>query len=129
MSQSVFHKALSLSNAEFQRVLLCLQETPSFVFLDSANSSTEGKGFSLCVWSPSVLLKTFDDVTQIIKPDGSVTTSNEDPLTLIDQSLQTHNLKLDSSLPFSGGAVGFWGYELGGHFEPLPKPKPHDRQD
>ncbi|MUH71906.1 aminodeoxychorismate synthase component I [Psychrosphaera haliotis] len=126
MSQSVFRKALSLSNAEFQRVLMCLQENPSFVFLDSANSSSENKGFSLCVWSPAVLLKTFGDVTQITKPDGNVTTSNEDPLTLIEQSLQAHNLKFDSSLPFSGGAVGFWGYELGGHFEPLPKPKPHD---
>ncbi len=126
MSHSLFRKNLLLSEPDFQQLLSRLQQKPSFIILDSANAEQGAKAFSLCVWQPSVLFKTTGNLTQIIKQDGESKTSLEDPLELINQELEKLTVDSSEDLPFCGGALGYWGYELGGRFEAMPQPKPHD---
>ena len=48
-----------------------------------------------------------------------------DPFTLLEWELEKYaGEKISAPTPFTGGAIGFLGYELGGWLERLPKPRP-----
>ncbi len=50
--------------------------------------------------------------------------NENDPFAAIERELQRHAVgKTNAPVPFTGGAVGFLGYELGGRLERLPKPR------
>jgi para-aminobenzoate synthetase component 1 len=51
-----------------------------------------------------------------------------DPLEVLREALAEHAVdRQDSEYPFAGGAVGFLGYDLGGHIERLPRAAKDDR--
>ncbi|MDM3598789.1 aminodeoxychorismate synthase component I, partial [Proteus mirabilis] len=53
---------------------------------------------------------------------GRVKRSKKDPFTLIQKALDAFNFHpvSDETLPFLGGAVGIWSYDLGRRIEILP---------
>jgi para-aminobenzoate synthetase component 1 len=82
------------------------------------------------VWQPEVTLCTCGDETTIhhTKTNKNVT-SNEDPLSLLEKVQQQVLGKLVSSeqeLPFLGGALGYFAYDLGRRFEKLPEQAEQD---
>ena len=132
MQPSLFHKSFSLSQQQLILLLGEYQSLDHFMWLDSASLGHQNNHFSVCAWQPKTLLSTSGERTTIsrLNDQGSpqdLIESTDDPLALIQQALI--ELPIQSKpdnfeLPFWGGAIGYWGYELGGRFEKLPTPKP-----
>ncbi|NVK25483.1 MAG: aminodeoxychorismate synthase component I [Gammaproteobacteria bacterium] len=123
----MFIKYLPFSDQELQILYASLQKNNGAIYLDSASSEHVNSNFSVFVWQPDVTIESTLFESRISK-ERSVTVSEDDPLDLVNTYLnQTEFTKYtDASLPFVGGAVGFWDYELGGRFERLPAPRNND---
>jgi para-aminobenzoate synthetase component 1 len=127
-----------------------IADLPWAIWLDSSfdNQSSNkhvDSNFDILVWQPHTTLTTHGQKTQIetitsslnkgsLKVDSSkseVTISQDDPLTLVKQYQQsifqhfTTNSQLQA-LPFQGGAVGYFAYDLGRRFEQLPNKAQQD---
>jgi para-aminobenzoate synthetase component 1 len=103
---------------------------PWAIWLDSGESEHIDACFDILVWQPEVTLCTCGDETTIhhTKTNKNVT-SNEDPLSLLEKVQQQVLGKLVSSeqeLPFLGGALGYFAYDLGRRFEKLPEQAEQD---
>jgi len=97
---------------------------PWAIWLDSGQSEHIDACFDIIVWQPEVTLCTFGDNTHIHYTQENKTTISEgDPLTLLERvQQQTLSTLLPSAqaLPFLGGALGYFSYDLGRRFEKLP---------
>lgn len=101
-----------------------LAEKPWATWLDSGQSQHTDACFDILVWQPEATLSTYDNKTTI-----HITSTNEkqqyddDPLVLLDKVQRQILLPLKPSqynLPFLGGALGYFSYDLGRQFETLP---------
>ncbi len=102
-----------------------LRHLPGAVFLDSARPHCAVGRFDLMSARPLCELRTQGPLTQIITASG-IETSARDPFELLDAALATHlprQRTLVGEWPFSGGAIGFFGYELGRRMARLPMRK------
>jgi para-aminobenzoate synthetase component 1 len=91
---------------------------PWSVFLDSGKpGSTDGR-FDILAADPGVTLVTRGESTRITNRTGSVE-SFEDPFALVREALGATSTEA-VDLPFSGGAIGYFGYDLGWRLERLP---------
>jgi len=96
-------------------------DEPWSMFLDSAHPETDVGRYDIIVSRPLVTLETFGDVTHIVEIDKSKkTSSKEDPFLLVKQYLGDKDKNL-SGLPFCGGALGYFAYDLGRKIETLPE--------
>ncbi len=96
-------------------------DEPWSMFLDSAYPETDVGRYDIIVSRPLVTLETYGDVTHIVEADESKkTTSKEDPFLLVKQYLGNKDKNL-SGLPFCGGALGYFAYDLGRKIETLPE--------
>jgi len=106
---------------------------PWAMWLDSGKSEHVDSRFDILVWQPIATLITQGNSTEICFPSlpipesniskNNVITSTDDPLLLLKQ-LQEKLFKAPNSthefLPFLGGALGYFAYDLGRRFEQLP---------
>jgi len=88
------------------------------MFLDSGRPLIDQGRYDILVADPIATLVTQGQYTQIKDQQGS-RTSKDDPLVLLHELLQP-KITGFSDLPFCGGAVGYFGYDLGRRFEHLP---------
>ncbi|MEQ1599385.1 MAG: aminodeoxychorismate synthase component I [Methylotenera sp.] len=109
-----------------------IQHLPWPMFLDSGqmlDASTGKPGsqygrYDIIVFEPFITLVTRGKVTTITQ-NGEVQTSEEDPFLLLKNLLQRYPVpKTDprfagGGLPFAGGAVGYFGYDLARRIEKL----------
>ena len=91
---------------------------PSAVWLDSAAAGPADR-FDILVADPSVTLRTRGAETAIATRDG-VIRSSRPPLELVREQLGDV-LEGPAGLPFTGGAVGYFGYDLGRRLERIPE--------
>ena len=102
------------------------------MWLDSCESSHVDSRFDILVWQPIFTMTTVDKNTTITNCKNSQTLiSTDDPLSLLHEinSLLFSPSENDSeskknkssNLPFLGGAVGYFSYDLGRRFEQLPQ--------
>jgi len=101
-----------------------LATKPWAMWLDSGQSKHIDACFDILVWQPEVTLCTYGDKTHIHHTKkNKVVISNKDPLSLLESVQQQVLEKLPYSkqeLPFLGGALGYFAYDLGRRFEKLP---------
>ncbi|HIP53532.1 MAG TPA: aminodeoxychorismate synthase component I [Chromatiales bacterium] len=91
------------------------------VFLDSCHDAGAGGRYDILTSSPATMLVTRGQVTEIKGPNGSCY-SRRDPLEILDEQLAHHESDGSASeLPFLGGALGYFAYDLGRRFERLPE--------
>ncbi len=100
-----------------------LSERPWCAFLDSGTSgaATERSAnarYDILAADPWVTLTTRGKVTTI-RSRATEQHSLEDPLALIGEHLGKR-CEASPDLPFCGGALGYFGYDLGRRFEALP---------
>jgi para-aminobenzoate synthetase component 1 len=97
---------------------------PWAMWLDSGQSQHIDACFDILVWQPEVTLCTYGDKTHIHHTKINKTVISEhDPLSLLESIQQQILAKLGYStlkLPFLGGALGYFSYDLGRRFEKLP---------
>ncbi len=102
-----------------------LAKTPWAMWLDSGQSEHIDGRFDILVWQPEATLCTYGNKTDIHYINaGKREVSKEDPLSLLEKIQQQLVTKLPSSkegLPFLGGALGYFAYDLGRCFETLPE--------
>ena len=98
------------------------------MLLRSASSAHIDSRFDILVANPLATLVTFGQQTTLTQ-DGQTTTSTDDPFTLLQKTqdallgdIEFHQL----DLPFVGGAVGYFAYDLGRRVESIPDIASHD---
>ncbi|MFW3570078.1 aminodeoxychorismate synthase component 1 [Kosakonia cowanii] len=101
--------------AEFYFAPLSAQ--PWAMLLHSGHADHPHNRFDILVAHPLTTLTTQGDITY---QDGRA--SQGDPLKLLQQALDACGLHAEpaNDLPFQGGALGLFGYDLGRRFEKLP---------
>ena len=102
------------------------------MFLDSgqmldANTGKAGSQYGrydILLAEPFMTLVTTGEKTEIWQ-DAKITVSLEDPFLIIKNLLKLYPAS-QSSFPFAGGAVGYFGYDLGRRLEKLPNIAQYD---
>jgi para-aminobenzoate synthetase component 1 len=95
-----------------------LASRPWAVLLDSAQPHSKQDRFDIIAYAPIATLQTRGNITRIER-DGVVTESASDPFELLKQQLGTPIASVDG-LPFNGGAIGYFAYDLARRIERLP---------
>ena len=90
------------------------------VFLDSANTDLDSGRYDIMAADPFITLQTRDLDTCIDYRDGKQQHSSDDPFTIL-QSILAPLSQASSVLPFTGGAIGYLGYDLGRRIEDIPQ--------
>jgi len=99
-------------------------DEPWSIWLDSCTDKQAMGRYDIFSSRPVTTIVTRDNVTTITDQEG-ITESTKDPLELLQARLDALDFEaLD--LPFSGGALGYFSYDLGGRFEALPNTTDND---
>lgn len=88
------------------------------IFLDSAYHGNQRGRYDILACDPLITLQTFADTTQI-NDRGQLSCSKTDPFVLLKQYLAKF-AQIESELPFNGGAIGYFSYDLARRLEKLP---------
>ncbi|MEA3278515.1 MAG: aminodeoxychorismate synthase component I [Pseudomonadota bacterium] len=91
---------------------------PWAAFLDSCSPGCATGRFDVIAWEPRVTLQSRGEVTEI-RCEGAARLSREDPFELLRRYLGPP-VEAPGDLPFYGGAIGYFSYDLGRHIERLP---------
>ncbi|MFZ2403645.1 MAG: aminodeoxychorismate synthase component I, partial [Methylobacter sp.] len=90
------------------------------VFLDSGFPGSNQGRYDIIAAEPVCTLVTHGGMTEITC-NGAATKSTENPFDLVKQQLHAFPpLVLDDDLPFNGGAIGYFSYDLARRLEALP---------
>ncbi|MFM5171890.1 aminodeoxychorismate synthase component I [Aeromonas veronii] len=92
------------------------------MLLESAGPLGADNGFDIFTADPLATLETRGEVTTL-RVGANISKHHEDPLALLAHTQQQLLGELDlcaTHLPFIGGALGLFGYDLGRRFERLP---------
>lgn len=90
------------------------------VLLDSGAHGGARARFDIIAADPSVTLETRGGETRIVRRDGSAVESSADPFELVRDYLGSVGERAPYDLPFAGGAIGWFGYDLARRLERLP---------
>lgn len=93
---------------------------PWSIWLDSASFGTVLGRFDILAGDPLLTLVTRGALTTITHREGTSQQSQEDPLALLRQALKPFRCNNPSDLPFIGGALGYFSYDLARRWEQLP---------
>ncbi|WDE08214.1 aminodeoxychorismate synthase component I [Thalassomonas viridans] len=97
---------------------------PWAIWLDSCQSGHIDSRYDIIVWQPALTLATYGKTTQIHDPaTNRHEQSTDDPLALvknIQARMFANSPAPENDLPFNGGALGYFAYDLGRRFEALP---------
>jgi para-aminobenzoate synthetase component 1 len=96
-----------------------LRHLPHAIWLDSGHPGSQYGRFDILTAAPDTLLETRGAMTRISPRNGQASESTADPFQLLNQCLLTSSAS-DHRVPFVGGALGYFGYDLGRRLEKLP---------
>lgn len=103
------------SAALFARIAL----RPWAVYLDSGWPGSHYGRYDILAASPFITLATHGRLTEI-REGGVARITEEDPFLTLKSVLQNYRAT-GSALPFSGGAIGYFAYDLARRLEKLPE--------
>lgn len=89
------------------------------VFLDSAKRNHINGRFDILAADPFITLQCHGATTTIEHADGAQSQHDADPFLLLQNTLADYP-QPRSDLPFCGGAIGYFAYDLGRRVEQLP---------
>lgn len=104
---------------------LRVRHLPYPAWLDSGHPGSHYGRFDIISADPYCVLETRGERTGIRFSNGQQEVSTQDPFVLLQQYLPSDNHPVEN-LPFTGGALGYFGYDLGRRLEKIPV---HARQD
>ncbi len=101
-------------------------DSPWAVFLDSGHHHVTQSRYDIIAARPYVRLVARGKLTEVHA--DCVTLSREDPFTLLRRHLAMDAGAATGGLPFCGGAIGYFGYDLARRIEHLPgRARHHER--
>ena len=89
------------------------------VFLDSGYPYDDQGCFDIISTHPTITLVTKGNTTEIQQAHGDISFSKENPFALVKQYVSKGFSAIDD-LPFNGGAIGYFSYDLARQLEILP---------
>ncbi|MEF8833423.1 MAG: aminodeoxychorismate synthase component I [Halofilum sp. (in: g-proteobacteria)] len=98
----------------------CVADEVWPVLLDSGAHGGMRARFDIIAADPSVTLQTRGAGTRVARRDGGVEDSPADPFALVRAELGAVDHPAPAGLPFGGGAIGWFGYDLARRIEQLP---------
>lgn len=102
-----------------------LAAQPWSIFLDSGHPYINHGRYDIIAADPYIMIKTFAHDTEILYVDGRSEHSTADPFAII-QSLLGESVSQLHTVPFAGGALGYFAYDLVRRIEALPAIAEHD---
>jgi para-aminobenzoate synthetase component I len=96
-----------------------IADQPWAVFLDSGHPHSDQGRYDIIAAQPITTLVTQGDITRIGR-NGSVLESGADPFDLVKAELIAKPFEGCKDLPFYGGAIGYFSYDLARRLEKLP---------
>ncbi|BAH83085.1 aminodeoxychorismate synthase component 1 [Candidatus Ishikawella capsulata] len=120
---------LDYSPESWMKYFSAISHLPWAILLSSGQADHDDNRFDIITADPVITLTTCRKKTTIIK-NNKIYSSFDDPLVILQQQLCHFNCSLENhpDLPFIGGAMGLFGYDLGRHFEKLPSHSQADLQ-
>jgi para-aminobenzoate synthetase component 1 len=101
-----------------------IADEPWCILLDSSQPFTDSGRYDIFSGRPYQTLVTRGYETEI-RTHGTVSRSTDDPFAILRDALGEPRENL-SGIPFCGGALGYFGYDLGRRIENLPEHSLHD---
>lgn len=98
---------------------------PWSIFLDSGYPNIDSGRYDIFACDPYVTFTTYSDETIITSRNSEPEISTADPFVLLKKYLGRKEQNLPG-LPFCGGAIGYFAYDLGRRLEQLPATAIHD---
>ena len=95
-----------------------IADCPGSVFLDSGRHHLKQSRFDILAAEPYATLVTRGALTEV-RADG-ISLARDDPFDLLRNALTANPDAALTGLPFCGGAIGYFGYDLGRRLERLP---------
>jgi para-aminobenzoate synthetase component 1 len=93
---------------------------PWSIFLDSSYPYIDSGRYDIFACRPNATIVTFADKTTVTYRSGETEISTDDPFQLVKNLLGEEEKNLPD-LPFCGGAMGYFAYDLGRRLEHLPE--------
>jgi len=90
------------------------------IFLDSTNSQHSDSRYDIQTAAPFITLTTTNENTLITRHNSEAELSSDDPFLLLQSILSDYQTEQNSDLPFCGGALGYFAYDLGRRLESFP---------
>ena len=122
ISTKPLHFSQSFSPKE---IFTSLAHLPWAIWLDSCDSDHIDSRYDIIAWHPEQTVVTQGNTTEITDLTQQITiNSYDDPLVLTQHYLDLLSKKYrfsTSNLPFNGGVLGYFSYDLGRRFEQLPQ--------
>ncbi|CAI0901206.1 Para-aminobenzoate synthase component 1 [Serratia liquefaciens] len=115
-------KSLPYTPTTLLELFAPLAQHPWAMLLHSGFAEHSHDRFDILVAAPKVTLTTRGQITELCH-GSEVRQSKEDPFQLLQQQLEQQNQHpaANTDLPFQGGALGLFGYDLGRRVEKLPQ--------
>lgn len=115
-------KSLPYTPTALLELFAPLAQQPWAMLLHSGFAEHSHNRFDILVAAPKVTLTTRGQITEICR-GMEEHQSQEDPFQLLQQQLEQQNQHpaANTDLPFQGGALGLFGYDLGRRVEKLPQ--------
>jgi para-aminobenzoate synthetase component 1 len=104
--------------ADGARLFERVAHLPWAIYLDSGQPGSQYGHYDIIVADPFKTLSTHGSET-VIEDGSGHTSSTEDPFLLLKEALDEYRIDACEA-PFSGGALGYFGYDLGRRIETLP---------
>ncbi|WP_375750063.1 aminodeoxychorismate synthase component I [Vibrio sp. HN007] len=131
MNNNPNHK-LEIRNLEYSseianQLFAPISHIPWAMLLRSASEEHPDNRYDILVANPVATIETLGDISHLRSPN-SKGESFEDPFTLVEQYIDKYlpNQEPVEALPFIGGALGYFSYDLGRRVEKLPADAIHD---
>lgn len=102
-----------------------IRDLPQAIWLDSGRPHAQFGRYDIIAAGPRTSLRTRDTQT-VIEQAGKQSLSGANPFDLVQESLLEMPLRANPDLPFCGGAMGYFGYDLRRHLEPGSPQSPKD---
>ncbi len=118
MTLAIQHKHPLPYNEDSSLLFESIADKPWSVFLDSGFPANHQGRYDIISCDPVITLLTTGNTTKITEKD-QVHYSTEDPFLLIKRYLKS-DFQAMEDIPFNGGAMGYFSYDLARRLETLP---------
>lgn len=132
----MIHLTVSPLSFEFPfstlELFACFESQPWAILLDSGDSDHVDSQYDIIAWEPTHCITADKEFTKVYQPKTQQEVIySASPFSVLENALKEsfQNLKLPTShLPFVGGALGYFSYDLGRTIEKIPTIAKHDIQ-